>query len=131
MLIDEGASINIFSSIAWKALGCPQLVLVMKILLSFNRRTSQPLGTLPHFPVIMGGKIVFIDVMVVQDPLDFSLILGRDYVYTMKAIVSTLFHVIYFPRDGRIVTIDQLSFIIPKWITSLNSSYIQMVSPLP
>jgi hypothetical protein len=69
--------------------------------------------------------------MVVQDPLDFSLLLGRDYVYAMKSIVSTLFHVISFLHDGIIVTIDQLSFIGPDWITSLNGSYMQIVSPPP
>jgi hypothetical protein len=79
----------------------------------------------------LGRKTVFIDVMVVQDPLDFSLLLGRDYVYAMKAIVSTLFHVISFPQDGRIVTIDQLSFIGPDRMTSLNGSYVQTISPLP
>jgi hypothetical protein len=76
-------------------------------------------------------KTVFIDVMVVQDPLDFTLLLGQDYVYAMKAIVSTLFRVISFPHDGRMVTIDQLSFVGPDWITSLNGSYMQTVSPLP
>jgi hypothetical protein len=69
--------------------------------------------------------------MVVQDPLDFSLLLGRDYVYAMKAIVSTLFRVISFPHDGRVVTVDQLSFIDPAWIASLNGSYMQTVSPPP
>jgi hypothetical protein len=103
----------------------------MQNVLAFNRRTSQPLGTLPQFPVTLGGKTVFIDVMVVQDPLDFDLLLGRDYVYFMKAIVSTLFRVISFPHDGRIVTIDQLPFIGPDWITSLNSCYMQMASPPP
>jgi hypothetical protein len=49
----------------------------------------------------------------------------------MKSIVSTLFRVIYFPRDGRIVTIDQLSFVGPDLMTSLNGSYMQMVSPPP
>ena len=49
----------------------------------------------------------------------------------MKAIVSTLFRVISFPHVGRIMTIDQLSFIGPDWITSLNGSYMQTVSPLP
>jgi hypothetical protein len=112
-LIDKGASVSILSSFAWQALGCPPLAPVMQNLLAFNRRTSQPLGTLPQFPVTLGGKIVFIDVMVVQDPLDFSLLLGRDYVYATKAIVSTLFHVISFPHDGRVVTVDQLSFIDP------------------
>jgi hypothetical protein len=111
MLIDEGVSLSIFSSLTWKDLGCPQLAPVMQNMLAFNRRTNQPLGTLPQFPVTLGGKTIFIDVMVVQDPLDFALLLGEDYVYSMKAIVSTLFRVISFPHDGRIVTIDQLSFI--------------------
>ena len=83
----------------------------------------------------MGGKTVFIDVMVVQDPLDFDLLLERDYVYAMKAIVSTLFRVIYFPHNGLIVAIDQLSFIGPDLIinpmTSLNGYYMQMVLPFP
>jgi hypothetical protein len=107
----------------------------MQNLLSFNRRTSHPLGVLPHFPITLGGKTVVIDVMVVQDPLDFNLLLGRDYVYAMKDIVSTLFHVISFPHDGRIVTIDQLLFVGPDLtIHSMNSmkgSYMQSVSPLP
>jgi hypothetical protein len=106
-------------------------VSVTQNLLAFNRRTSQPLGTLPQFLVTLGGKTVFIDIMVVQDPLDFALILGRDYVYAMKFIVSTLFHVISFPHDGRVVTVDQLSFIDPDWIASLNVSYMQTISPLP
>ena len=49
----------------------------------------------------------------------------------MKALVSTLFRVISFPHDGRIVTIDQLSFIGLDWVTSLSGSYMQTVSPLP
>jgi hypothetical protein len=65
MLIDEGASVSILSSVAWYALGCPQLASVTQNLLAFNRRTIQPLGILPHFPVTLGGKTIFIDVMVV------------------------------------------------------------------
>jgi hypothetical protein len=60
----------------------------------------------------------------------------------MKAIVSTIFCVIYFPHDGRIVTIGQLSFIGPHLtiisMTSLNSSYMPppqvnyvALSPMP
>jgi hypothetical protein len=104
-------------------------------MLAFNRRTSQNLGTLPQFLVTLGGKIVIIDVMVVHNPLDFDLLLGRDYVYSMKAIMSTLFYVIYFPHNGRVVTIDKLSFIGPDLVinptTSLNGSYMQTVSPPP
>jgi hypothetical protein len=101
-------------------------VSVTQNLFDFNGRTSHPLGILLQFPINLGGKNVFIDVMVVQDPLDFDLLLGRDYVYAMKYIVSTLFHVIYFPHDGIMVTIDQLSFVGPYLtfnpMTSLNRS---------
>ena len=69
--------------------------------------------------------------MVVRDPLYFTLLLGLDYVSAMKALVSTLFHVISFLQNKKIVTIDQLSFICPDWITSLNGSYMSTLSPLP
>ena len=52
--------------------------------------------------------------MVVKGPLDFNLLLGCDYVYAMKYVVSTLFRM-YFPHDGKIVTNDQLSFIKPDY----------------
>jgi hypothetical protein len=78
------------------------------IFLSFNRRTNQLLGTLSQFPITLGRKTIFIDIMVVHDSLDFDLLLGKDYVYAMKAIVSSFFRVIYFPHNGRIVDIDQL-----------------------
>jgi hypothetical protein len=134
-LIDKVSSVSILYSLAWQDLGYPHLISITQTPFSFNRRTDQPLGILPHFPVTLGGKIIIIDVMVVQDPLDFDLLLGQAYVYAMKDIVSTLFCVIYFPRDGRVVTIDQILFVGPDMninsTTSLNGSYIQMVSPLP
>jgi hypothetical protein len=127
-LIDEGSYVSILSSIAWQALGYPQLVLVTQTLFTFNRRTSHPLGILPYFLINLGGKTFFIDVMVVQDPLDFDLLLGRDYVYSMKVIVSTIFPMISFPHDGRMVDIDQISFIGPNLtinpMNSLNGSYM-------
>jgi hypothetical protein len=89
--IDEGLSVSIFSSIAWQSLGYPQLVSVTQTLFIFNRTTSHPLGIFPQFPITLGGKTIFFDVMLVQDPLDFDLLLGRDYVYPIKSIVSTFF----------------------------------------
>ena len=105
-------------------------------ILDFNRRSTAPLGTLPYLPITLGGKTVFIDVMVVQGPLDFNILLGRDYVYAMKDVVSTLFRVIHFPHDGKIVTIDQISFvplnhhITPSKKAALNVSYV-IVAPSP
>ena len=85
-IVDEGASVSILSSTAWQALGSPQLVPSTDQILAFNRRPTAPLGILPHFPITLGGKIICIDVMVVQGPLDFNLLLGHDYDYAMKAV---------------------------------------------
>ena len=112
-IIDEGASASILSSTTWQAFGSAPLVPVMQNLLKFNRRTSQPLGILPRLPVTLGGKTVHMDVMVVPRPLDFNLLLGHDYTYAMGALVSSLFCVMCFQHEGRIVTIDQLSFFGP------------------
>ena len=101
--------------------------------MDFNRIHAMPLGILPQFPITLEGKIVCIDFMVVQGPLDFNLLLGHDYVYAMKAVVSTLFLVMYFPHDGNIVTIDQLYFvtpdhhITPSSQTGLNVPHVLMV----
>jgi hypothetical protein len=134
-IIDEGASVSILSTNAWKDFGSPQLAPVTQNLLTFDRRVSQPLGILPQFLVTLGGKMVYVDVMVVHDPLDFNLLLGRDYVYVMRDFVSTLFRVICFPHNGNIVTIDQLSFIDPHLMVnhppSLNGPYMPAMSAPP
>ena len=83
--------------------------------MDFNLRPTVPLGILPHLPITLEGKTIYIDVMVVQGPLDFNLLLGCDYVYTMKDVVSTLFRVMYFPHDGKIMTVDKLSFVKPNY----------------
>ena len=72
--------------------------------------------------------------MVVQGPLYFNLLLGCDYFYAIKAVVSTLFRVMHFPHDGKIVTIDQLSFFTPEHrITPSNQTAlnVQQVIVLP
>jgi len=73
--------------------------------------------------------------MVFQGPLDFSLPLGHDYVYVMGPLISTLFQVMCFLHEGRIVTIYQLSFVgpnlTPNQPASLNDPYMQVVSRLP
>ena len=72
-IVDEGASVSILSLTSWKEIGSPQLVPTTDQILSFNLKTIAPLGTLPYLPITLGGKIVCIDVMVVQGPLDFNL----------------------------------------------------------
>ena len=82
-------------------------------ILAFNQRPTMTLGILPQLPITLEEKIVHINVMVVQGPLYFNILLGFDYVYAMKAVVSTLFQVMHFPHDGKIVIIYHLSFVNP------------------
>jgi hypothetical protein len=89
--VDEGASASILSSSVWKVLGSPKLVSTSHELLDFDRHPSEYLGVLPQFPISLGGKIVCVDVIVVQGPLDFNMLLRSDYVYAMNVVVSTLF----------------------------------------
>ena len=108
---DEGASVSLMLAATWQALGSPPLVLVAPNLTAFDGGTSQPLGILPKFPITLGGKTIYIDVSVTQGASAFNLLLRRDYVYAMGTLVSSLFRVVCFPHNGRIVTIDQLLFV--------------------
>ena len=108
---------------------------VAQNLLAFDGGTSQPLGILPKFPVTLGGKTVYIDVLVTQGAPDFSLLLGRDYVYAMGDLVSSLFRVDCSPHDRRLITIDQLSFfsppVPPAQLSSPLGSCSQEIPSLP
>jgi hypothetical protein len=53
---------------------------------------------------------VCIEVEVVDASLDYNLLLGRSWTYAMQVVVVTVFRVLLFPQEGRIKTIDQLSF---------------------
>jgi hypothetical protein len=39
-----------------------------------------------------------VEVEVVDDPLDYNLLLGRSWTYAMQAVVATVFHVLFFPH---------------------------------
>ena len=65
---------------------------------------------IPSLKVCLGGKTVAIEVEVVDAPLDYNLLLGRNWMYSMQAIASSLFQVVCFLFNGKIVTIDQTSF---------------------
>ena len=69
------------------------------------------MGILSQTPVTLGGKTVLVDFMVIEDPLDFNMLLGCDYVDAMQTMVSTFFHVMYFNHGEEIFTIDRLDFL--------------------
>ena len=82
----------------------------------------RPHDILPSLKVRLGGKTVAIEVEVVDAPLDYNLLLGRNWMYSMQVIASYLFHVVCFPFNGKIVTIDQMTFKNPSITASLGDS---------
>jgi hypothetical protein len=74
---------------------------------------------------------------VVPGPLDFNIILGRDYVYVMNVLVYNIFHVMHFPHNGSIDTIDHISYdnhhpiLALAQVSSLYVPSFQVVSSLP
>jgi hypothetical protein len=109
-IIDEGASTCVMSLACWKAIGSTPLNESKNTLKSFNGSGFKPYGVLPSLPITLEGKIVQVEVEVFDAPLDYNLLLGRSWIDSMRTVVSTLFLVVCFPHQGKVVTIDQLAF---------------------
>jgi hypothetical protein len=109
----DGASSCIMSSSTWKQLGSPTLIPLMNELRAFDGQIYSPLGILPNIPIELGGKMVFINVAVMDGLVDYNILLGCDFIYAMSSVVSSLFRVMIFPHEGCIITIDQLSYTDP------------------
>jgi hypothetical protein len=124
-VVDEGASTCVMSLACWKAIGQPELSPSPTLLTAFDGRSFRPHGIIPSFPVQLGGKTVCVEVEVVDAPIDYNLLLGRSWTYAMQAVVATIFRVLLFPHEGRIVTIDQLSFSRPD--PALGASTVPLV----
>jgi hypothetical protein len=111
IIIYEGATMCVMSLICWKSLGSPTLSQYFTMLTTFDGHSFRPHGILPTFPVQLGRKTVEVDVEVVDVPLDYNLLLGHNWTYYMTVVVSSIFHILIFPHDWKIATIDELSFV--------------------
>ena len=90
-MFDEGAAASVLSLACWKGLGSPKLSKSGTMLTSFDGRSFRSHDILPSLKVCLGGKTVAIEVEVVDAPLDYNLLLGRNWMYSMQAIASSLF----------------------------------------
>ena len=127
-VVDEGALTCVMSLACWKSIGHPELSPSPTLLTVFDGHSFRPHGIIPSFPMQLGGKIVCVDVEVVDAPLDYNLLLGRSWTYAMQVVVATVFSILLFPHEGRIVTIDQLSFSRPD--PALGASTVPIVITL-
>jgi hypothetical protein len=93
-VLDEGASTYVMSFPCWRALGSPKLTSSLTTLKVFDGRGFQPHRLLQYFDVTLKGKIVLVDIEVVDTPMDYNVLLGRSWLYTMTFIASMVFRVL-------------------------------------
>ena len=105
-VLDEGATTCIMSFTCWQALGSPTLAASQTVLKAFDGHVFSPHGILNAFPIELGGKTITVEVEVVNASLDYNLLLGRSWFYPMQAVVSTVYRLVCFLHQGRIVSID-------------------------
>ena len=109
-ILDEGVSTHVMSFPWQKALGSPKLTPSPTTLKSFDGRGFQPHRILQYFIVTLKGKTVSVDIKVVDAPLDYNLLLGHSWFYVMTTVTSSMFCILWFPYQGKIITIDQIDY---------------------
>jgi len=67
---------------------------------------------------VLEGIEVTIEVEVFHAPLDYNLLLIHSWIDSMCTVVSTLFCVICFPHQGKVVIVDQLALFSSDSCTS-------------
>ena len=77
---------------------------------AFDGHIFNPHGVISTFPIDLGGKTISIEVEVLDALLDYNILLGHSWFYVMMTIVSSIFRVLCFPHEGKVVTIDLLSY---------------------
>ena len=91
------------------------------------------MGILAQTLVTLCGKTVLVDFMVIEDPMDFNMLLGRDYVYAMQAVVSTFFRVMYFNHSFRlsqeefILKTRKPTFLVLSFLTHVSNSLAESI----
>jgi hypothetical protein len=113
-IIDEGASTCIMSKSVWQKLGSPKLIPSAITLRAYDEQPSSPEGLFQNVPIELRGKTILIDIEVINAPLDYNILFGHSYMYTMKAVASSVFRMIMFPHNRKIITIDQVSHYKPN-----------------
>lgn len=111
-VIDEGASTCVMSMSCWKDIGSPSAIPSPTLLTAFDIHSHRPHGIISAFRICVGGKVVNVEVEIVDANLDYNLLLGWNWIYEMEAVVLTLFCVLCFPHGGGggIVKFDQLDY---------------------
>jgi len=84
-----------------------------------------PEGLFQNVPIELRRKSILIDIEDINALLDYNILFGYTYMYTMKVVAHSVFRIVMFPRNGKIITIKQVSHYEPN-----HSSNIDNILPL-
>lgn len=73
----EGASTCVMSIACWKVIRSPQVVPFPTLLIAFYGHSHRMHGNIPAFPIYVRGKVVNIEVEIVNVNMDCNLLLGQ------------------------------------------------------
>ena len=77
---------------------------------AYDRWPSQLQGMYQDSPISLAGKQTLIHIKVVDAQPDYDILLGQSFMYSMKDVTLSLFQVMMFPHNLKVVTIDQLTY---------------------
>jgi hypothetical protein len=80
---------------------------------AFDENCFHPRRLLQYFILTLKGKTISVNIKVVDVPMDYNLLLGHSCFYEMIFIASSIFHILRFPHQGKIIIVDQLNYITP------------------
>lgn len=107
----------------WKSLNSPTLVSSQTMLKKFDGHVFKLHGILIGLPVEIGGKTISIYTKMIDVSLDYNLLLGNTWFYAIKVVSSTVFRLLGFPHEGKIVTINQLDYCMPNLCPNANTTF--------
>ena len=90
----------------WQNLGAPKLKPSIITLRADDGFPSTPVGLFQKVPICLANKTVHLDIEVLDAHLDYDILLGQSYMYAMSAIASSVFRIMMFPHEDRIITVD-------------------------
>jgi hypothetical protein len=92
------------------------------MLKAFDGHMFRPHDILIVMPIELGGKTITIEVEIVNALLEYNLLLSCTRFYDMTTFILSLFWVLRFPHQVKVITIDQLTFYTPYLRTYAGSN---------
>lgn len=89
-IVDPRSSINIMALLVFEQLGLRDLRPTTWVCQGYDKSCKMPLGQM-LIPITLDEKTVTVEVEILNQELDYNILLGRTWIDEMEAVVSSLF----------------------------------------